>query len=334
MDTYSSNLFDYKISLNNLDDTLICVLDYNGIKWQSKITESELTSGMINLAKLTNIIQSNSQKILPNYRIGLGLIRNDRTCTELLVLKIIYSNEFMDFEEKIYFRQSNTTDDAIQSKKNQIIQQQQKLINELVEIVRKLEKKINKIDNSQLLPIYIYPSTGIIRLKNEPVPFNNMNIMPSKIKFISKNLTNVIFDYSCNRTNNNFQKTLHYCMDFIIFTINSSHKFTVRQNCIFLDINTYKEIFKFLNLKIFAINCNGNGFDNEDENFIFEFLEKTLIASGKKIDELKIETNNIANGFTKYNFYNKLSIPYDKSFNDTSIKEHCKKNNIEFAYIE
>lgn len=34
----------------------------------------------------------------------------------------------------------------------------------------------------------------------------------------------------------------------------------------------------------------------------------------------------------RYTNYKKLLIKYDKDFNDTAIKSHCERNNIEFGY--
>ena len=51
-----TNIFDYKISLNNLNDILICVLEYSNHIYESRISQSDLKSGLVNLTKLQKII--------------------------------------------------------------------------------------------------------------------------------------------------------------------------------------------------------------------------------------------------------------------------------------
>lgn len=139
METYSSNLFDYSIRLNNLNDYLICELDYNGIVWKSKITLNDLTSNMINLQKLMTIIKSNKEKIQPNYDINFDLITNSRTNSSHLIMGIKFSNEFIEFKEKIIFTQSNTIDEAKEEKLNQMIISQKKEIDMMKIKIEELE---------------------------------------------------------------------------------------------------------------------------------------------------------------------------------------------------
>lgn len=155
--THSLKLSDYDISFNNLTDKLVCVLDYNGIKWVSDISQQDLRSGMINLTKLMSMIKLNSLQTQPNYSTNIELVENSRTSNTFLVLTVGYSNELIEFEEKIYFRQSNTTNDALQSRQNQIILEQGKRI-EL------LEKKINDLESNQ---IYTVCDKNIIHTYNE-----------------------------------------------------------------------------------------------------------------------------------------------------------------------
>lgn len=141
METYSSNLFDYSIRLNDLNDYLICELDYNGIVWKSKITLNDLTSNMINLQKLMTIIKSNKEKIQPNYDINFDLITNSRTNSSHLIMGIKFSNEFIEFEEKIIFTQSNTIDEAKEEKLNQMIISQKKEIDMMKIKIEELENR-------------------------------------------------------------------------------------------------------------------------------------------------------------------------------------------------
>lgn len=141
METYSSNLLDYSIRLNNLNDYLICELDYNGIGWRSKITPNDLTSNMINLQKLMTIIKSNKEKIQPNYDINFDLIANPRTNSSHLIMEIKFSNEFIDFKEKIIFTQSNTIDEAKEEKLNQMIISQKREIDMMKIKIEELENR-------------------------------------------------------------------------------------------------------------------------------------------------------------------------------------------------
>jgi hypothetical protein len=52
------------------------------------------------------------------------------------------------------------------------------------------------------------------------------------------------------------------------------------------------------------------------------------------VDEIHIKENNYLSILLKYTNYKKLFIKYDKDFNDTAIKSHCERNNIEFGYTE
>jgi len=134
-------LFDYSIRLNDLNDYLICELDYNGIVWKSKITLNDLTSNMINLQKLMTIIKSNKEKIQPNYDINFDLITNSRTNSSHLIMGIKFSNEFIEFEEKIIFTQSNTIDEAKEEKLNQMIISQKKEIDMMKIKIEELENR-------------------------------------------------------------------------------------------------------------------------------------------------------------------------------------------------
>ena len=151
---YSINLSGCGIDFNNLTDSLECVLDYNGIIWKSKITQSDLNSGMINLLKLMNLIKMNIPDVKPGYAIKLEFVENQRTNTNYLVMNIGYSNELIEFEEKIYFRQANIVDETLKNQQiiqSQIIQsqkisQQQKQIDDLTLVIRRLEQKINELE--------------------------------------------------------------------------------------------------------------------------------------------------------------------------------------------
>lgn len=144
MTTYSSNLHDYLIKLDNLDEYLICELKYNEIVWKSKITLDDLTSNMINLQKLMTIIKLNKEKIQPNYNIVLDLITNPKTNSSHLVMTIEFSNEFIDFTEKIVFTQTNITDEVKEQKLNQIIISQKREIDVM-------KKKIEELENRPLI---------------------------------------------------------------------------------------------------------------------------------------------------------------------------------------
>jgi hypothetical protein len=142
---YSPYLPDYMILFNNLADKLICTLDFNGNLWESKITQNDLTSQMINLTKLTNIIKQNSQKVSPNYLIQLELVPSHQTNSHNLILQIKYSYEFIEWEEKIIFKQKNTLDEATQSNQNAILSRQQKQIDVLVETNSRQQKQIDML---------------------------------------------------------------------------------------------------------------------------------------------------------------------------------------------
>lgn len=151
---YSTNLTDYNISFENLADYIICTLEYNGIVWKSKITSDDLRSGMINPTKLMNIIQSNKQTINPNYSFGIEQKYNSRTNANYLELSISYFNEFIDFEEVIYFTQANTLDEATKINQNSVIAKQQNQIDRMEKIIERLENKIVQLENNKSMTIY------------------------------------------------------------------------------------------------------------------------------------------------------------------------------------
>lgn len=308
--TYSSNLADYDISFNNLTDKLVCVLDYNGLKWVSNISQEDLRSGMINLNKLMNVIKLNSPKTQPNYLINIELVNNERTFTTYLVLTIGYSNELIDFEEKIYFRQSNTTDDAVQSRQNQIILQQEKRI-------EMLEKKINDLENkpfADFIPIYIRSDNNkniyIVDILDYLPCIDFINVFSRKCFIINyllpKNINCINLSVALGKSDSMFYfRIYNISLWFNDINLNFNNPILSqnvdRNKDLKLEFHNsgipFKSIFNFINLKKITINCNVNSNDNFLSENIVNFLVNNIIFDTSTI--IEVNNNDIINLFLK-----------------------------------
>lgn len=321
IDMYSTNLTDYKINFNNLTDSLECVLNHNGIIWKSKITQSDLNSGMISLSKLMNLVKMNIPEVKPDYVIKLELVENQRTNTNYLVMNIGYSNELIEFEEKIYFRQANTIEEAHRNQQiiqEQKISQQQKQIDDLVLIIKRLEQKINELEDNQYITIFM---TSIMRSRiPHPHTYCLVNNRGNKVygekvySFdVPKNVNFVEIEiFKCQvQTPLEYQYIIKIkkfsfmdgdFQNLIIGFLNSNHgydKFEIVPN------TELERILKFINLKkiIIFFKCADNMYNQpmvqQIAKSIVNFLETHLL---KKFISIEINHNQLFNELKTKNY--------------------------------
>lgn len=388
MDTYSTTLTDYNFEFNNLGDKIVCYLNYNGIIWQSIISDDVLKSGIIKPNQLMNIIKSNLKKLQPNYNIWIEYCKNSTTNINFIILNIHYLNEFIEFEEKIYFKQKNTLDEAKENNLNQIILNQQKQINEL-------EKKINELSFRPIMAInYIF--------LHEKMHNNNFQDLENKIKLNNKiivnnsndiiNLNKYFNSLDCLKNKNNLQifkqnkeqpiqiikfiqsdvekieinfYGLNYsdymrnsfCWWFFKFALKSmkndlfeqyifnhpidlsmlENKLKIYENYKFeetFDIFIETHYFlKYIKVKKLVINCDGDDFNENHSTFLIKFIKENFHSN--VFEHIEIHNSNLVlNNFIEFTNCKKISIPYNKEFNDDKLKEHCKKNAIQFDYLK
>lgn len=365
MESYSYNLFDYSIRLNDLDDYLMCELDYNGIVWKSKITLNDLTSNMINLQKLMTIIKSNKEKIQPNYDINFDLITNSRTNSSHLIMGIKFSNEFIEFEEKIIFTQSNTIDEAKEEKLNQMIISQKKEID-------MMKMKIEELENRPLIgymKILKYLEDENLRfllnsIKSKTTNENNLSRLIYYSSYISlndcvsdqclinNNLDEIKIFFSGinlnNKTNNSIMPYKFWLFSFNFQTFgrnfkqdimrapkqksqNDNYEYYEFEKFFGYYIETYYYL-KYCKVKKLLIDCVGDDFGIHHSTFLFNWIVNNF-SSTNIFDEIEFVNNLPLNDFINSGIRTKkIKIVYDKSFNDNALKSYCSSNGIQFEY--
>lgn len=257
---YSDIFCDYQISFQNLSDKLVCRLDYGGKIWKSSITLGDLTSGMISLIKLQNILTLNNKKIQPNYTINLEKIKNERTNTTYLKLQVIYQNEIIEFEEILYFREENTIEEAN-------IENNIKSNNQLMQKIKTLEDKIILLEDKIMENDEILFGTRII------FDETSQKFGETKIKF-NKNATEIEFYFdnsSCN-LNDNF-----------IDSMNNLKKLKTNNVMPFLKNNN-----------VYCCAISENNFSCRSKNiYVNNSLEELIIADDKEyFNFIKRERND------------------------------------------
>jgi len=89
----------YNLFFDSMTNCIIFVIGYKGQKYEAKIETKDLVSNMIDLHKLFNILELNLFHKLPNY----NFVIIDDISNNKIKLKIIYSTDYVNFEEKIIF---------------------------------------------------------------------------------------------------------------------------------------------------------------------------------------------------------------------------------------
>lgn len=97
----------YKVELAINNDTLSCEMTREELCFIALITQKDLKSDYLRLEQLKSIIESNSVNTLPGYNIEV-FEESFEENTPTLTLKIAYTNEFIEFEETIEFREKGS----------------------------------------------------------------------------------------------------------------------------------------------------------------------------------------------------------------------------------
>ena len=126
----TTDLINCNIQICNNVDTLICELTYDGTTYISNITQNDLHSGCLRLQQLEKIIISNAKETKPNYSFLIEQTQNTITMKKNLILSIKFSDDLIEFDETIIFREkvlSETINDEINRLREFIIKQQDTL---------------------------------------------------------------------------------------------------------------------------------------------------------------------------------------------------------------
>jgi hypothetical protein len=321
MENLPSDLHSYDISLNSQSDALICELKRSEVIFRADIKETDLKSGLVTLAKLKNIIQSNSKITQPNFIIKLNGIFNELTHQNDLVLNIKFSSDFIDFEENIYFREKNAMiEDCNQIKKlNEIVVEQENKIKRLEQIATEQEDKIKCLEN-----------------KLEQIEDQQFIMVRSRTTYnrISDNLTEQRI----------MRKNIQCYFDGYGVTITNINDYDIYESLYFPNINVIrKQIEKFCNVKYFRLSDQAPSYNDGNvkyDNHVEEFAKflNSYLQNGKIILSVNLDfsrDNNqlpqVFNVLKKYTNYKKLIISFRyANFNDFGIKQYCKLNNIEY----
>jgi acetyltransferase-like isoleucine patch superfamily enzyme len=160
-----------------------------------------------------------------------------------------------------------------------------------------MEKKLESIESEQFIILH----TPKNRSKNDCLGGpNNHDPIPKNIDIIGFDDYLIILEYNYYSEKYKFKNNFNYGIDYYIF----------------------------FNPKKIIIYEHGS-IDNKSK-FLYYYLEN---KKDFMVDEIEIYDNRlIDDAFTKYTNYKKLLIKYDKNFNDSLIKNHCRLNNIIFDY--
>jgi len=285
------NFKDLNLSINNLTDKLICSCEYENEIYETEITINDLHSEFITLSKLQNIFTINNTKIQNGYKINLDKMYNNIGNINYLVLSIDYSNEFIDFNEKIYFKQKGTTYDII-------IQKQNKKINEL-------ENKIKQLENDKYYTIF----RSIISSSNSATFLIHHNVEYLNLCFVNAN--NNVFKFMIIIPS--FHNSINYEYFELIYNIDCD-KFNVE--CLFdKSIDMVKKNFYDILLKINIYKFNVHIDKTCDESNILIIIKNILnkiIFSNNKITTISIDNKNLYEDLQikTYCNQNKISLVY------------------------
>lgn len=295
------------IKVENLGSHLFCSINYSGKIYECKISVDELHSGMMSLLKLQNILKSYETIIQnPHYQFKFEIHENERTSTKHLILHIVFSDDYIDWEEKIYFREKCIIEqeEAENNLLKQQVQMQQKQIEKMENIIQNLEKDIT------------------INLRYRDSRYNNNHTiqkLPKKVDVVTiyfvENYRLLSFDY---RNDNNDIISKHIRT---LDLITHEHKISdFGKNLAKCDYNVMKFYFhndyKFLDYYLFY---KKNVFIINTINVDNEYFQNNLYCLKKYLDVL-----------VKYANYKKLIFPFNKEFNDAELKTHCETNGIEY----
>lgn len=304
------------IKLENLGSHLFCSINYSGKNWECNISSDELRSGMLSLLKLQNILKSYEIIIQnPHYQFKFEIHENERTRTKHLILHIVFSDDYIDWEEKIYFREKCIVEQEIV--KNNLLKQQvqiqQKQIEKLENIIQNLEKRLDIIEKDILIQvecddIHCGTNSKIIS-----------QLLPKKMDKLRISESNNIHNIQLTHKNKYNE------------TINQSITKKRYDNC-----SALPNISPFLK-KIVEFDCDEVIFYYVP--FYYDFLDFYLSHKKKVfVIYIKLESKSNHSGYlkkyldvlVKYTNYKKLVFPFNKEFNDIELKTHCETNGIEY----
>lgn len=274
---YSPNLSDYIIELDENPNLLKCTLKYNGFMWIGKIKNSDLSCQLINLVKLANIIKLNSHSIDKHYSIWLELEINNNANSKMLKLNIQYSNEFIEWEEKIIFEQLNTLENSLKNSFDLIISNQQKQIDKLSNLIEQLQNKINNLEQSNQYFITWHYELHI------SVYYDCYSSRDNNLIYIPKNIDCVVIKFKSNMySQTQFQIAIE--LELIV-----GEKLRFDMNCytfnghIGLDEYSFdlqqrtNEFLEFIKFKKIIINCEGTLYNNSVKLSIVNFINSKII---------------------------------------------------------
>lgn len=306
------------IKLENLGSHLFCSITYSGKNWECNISSDELRSGMLSLLKLQNILKSYETIIQnPHYQFKFEIYENERTCTKHLILHIVFSDDYIDWEEKIYFREKCIVEQEIVENNllKQQVQIQQKQIEKLENIIQNLEKRLDIVEKDILIEVI----------------YNDVNYSNEIRKLLPKKMDKLRIYETDN---------VHNRLYGIQLTYKNKYNETIKES-----ISTRKEdldssgsrlpkITPFLK-KIVEFDCDEVFFSHIDFNY--DFLDFYL-SYKKTVFVIKLESahscylKKYLDVLVKHTNYKKLIFPYNKEFNDVELKTHCDTNGIEYIY--
>ncbi len=317
MEVLSEELTSYKITTNITQNILECWLEYGSKVFYTEVYSSDLQTGLVSLSKLENIIKANSKQIQPYFTIWLDLILCEISNSNNLVLNILFSNEFVEFEEKIYFKEKQILLNELEP--NSELESNSKLEpnNKLEQIIKLQNEKINQFENTiiKMNEIVEKLKTQVEKLESEQCYqmvgglFNFSEYIPKNINVV----TLCIIDSATLRAEIEYRDKLGKKQ---VRCINFSDK---------------GDELMFFNIKKIRIGC----YQGFEYNFLDIFIDNYLRKKKDFIVEEIVIFSNIGdfvNTLLKYTNYNKLVIKYNERFNYDTIKDHCTSNNIIFDY--
>lgn len=332
----SLSAYDVKLFYDEYKNILICELVLNDNVFYSEITESDIKSGMINLAKLSNIIKSNSKLTQPYFTIWIDsnlLDTNDDSNN--IVLNIKFSNDYFDYAEQIYFQYKNKllSEQMSNNKKlEQIIETQSQKIIQLTNtigdmngIIEKLSNRLDKLESEQFvncMDVYTNNHVLIDDIEgNITKKINKLNLM--KLEIIKNRMAS--FNHLVASFNISISD-VDFCYLYPKHNIIGWSK-----SMLFFDID-------IIETTISETNNNTSTYSSTSWTNRLEYTHVFLNTYlGEKINfriqEIIIDDIDLLKTIIKYTNYDKLTIKNNtKFFNDKLIKSHCETNNIIFEY--
>lgn len=331
----------YSITIENYQTSLYCILIFDEKKYEARITIDDLKSGVVSINKLQNILKLNSQIVHPNYTIEFESKINNSNLVNYLILKIIYSDDFIDWDEKIYFTQSDDLkreSDNIRELKYCVESQQvqinnlkhinskyESLIHNLTNRIDELEKKINLIDQEQILTHLVQICHG----RGSPI----FNVQGSTM-IMTKNINiNINFDN---------------CQYFIIlqpkFSSNSHECYEYRLHYSDICCCPFRIMHQILSHTIHEINisiCIDPNYDAKSK-FIIDFINLYLASKPHIIiEKIKLSfvgsyhhcnIKQFSDVLIRYSNYKKIIFPYNAEYDSREFVRYCELNQIELIF--